>query len=145
MFATSDGGHCNIAYPPELPMTSVDSIHHVAIGVTDLARARRFYSEVLGLEEMPRPAFDFAGAWFRVGRQQIHLIVRPAEPRPDRRVETRDDHIALRVRSYRETVEYLRTLGLPFEARPHNKTSRPQIYIVDPDGHTIELNAEELD
>jgi glyoxylase I family protein len=128
-------------------MMTVESIHHVAIGVADVIRSRRFYATVLGLEEIPRPAFDFDGAWFRVGEQHIHLIVqRPTEmPHGSAGLRTRGDHIALRVQSYRGTLEHLRSLGMPFEERPHNKTPWPQIYIADPDGHTIELNAERLD
>jgi catechol 2,3-dioxygenase-like lactoylglutathione lyase family enzyme len=39
-------------------------LDHIQINVTDLARAKRFYGEVLDLEEAPRPeSFDFAGAW----------------------------------------------------------------------------------
>jgi hypothetical protein len=34
---------------------------------------------------------------------------------------------------------------VPFEGRPRNQTPWPQIYLADPDGHTIELNAERLD
>ena len=127
-------------------MTTVESLHHVGIAVTDLVRSRHFYATVLCLEEIPRPDFDFDGAWFRVGEQQIHLIVqRQAEMPREHGLRTRGDHIALRVGSYRRTLEHLRTLGVPFEARPHNKTPWPQIYLADPDGHTIELNAERLD
>jgi glyoxylase I family protein len=126
---------------------TVESIQHVALGVADLARARDFYIAVLGLDEIPRPAFDFDGAWFRVGEQQIHLIVegRTETRRDTSGFHTRGDHVALRVRSYRQTLDHLRSLAVPFEERPHNKTPWPQIYIVDPDGHTIELNAERLD
>jgi catechol 2,3-dioxygenase-like lactoylglutathione lyase family enzyme len=59
-------------------MLDIAGIHHVSINVTDLGRARRFYSEVLGLEEIARPAFDFDGAWYRLGDRQLHLIVHPA-------------------------------------------------------------------
>ena len=127
-------------------MTTVESLHHVGIAVTDLARSRHFYTAVLCLEEIPRPDFDFDGAWFRVGDQQIHLIVQRRTEMPwEDGIRTRGDHIALRVRSYRSTLEHLRSLGVPFEGRPHNKTPWPQIYVADPDGHTIELNAERLD
>jgi len=127
-------------------MTTVESIHHVGIAVADLVRSRQFYTTVLCLEEIPRPDFDFDGAWFRVGDQHIHLIVqRRTELSRDDGLRTRGDHIALRVRSYRSTLEHLRSLGVPFEGRPHNKTPWPQIYLADPDGHTIELNAERLD
>ena len=126
--------------------TTVDSIHHVGIAVADLDRSRHFYTTVLCLEEIPRPDFDFDGAWFRVGEQHIHLIVvRVTEMQQQQGgLRTRGDHVALRVRSYREAVEHLRSHGVTFEERPHNKTPWPQIYLADPDGHTIELNAERL-
>src|SRR3712207_7383782 len=45
---------------------TVQRIEHVAVVVTDVARAKRFYGEVLGLTEAPRPeSFDFPGAWYR--------------------------------------------------------------------------------
>jgi len=102
---------------------------------------------VLGLEEIARPAFDFDGAWFRAGPQQIHLIVTPAAdaaPRPGS-PETRGHHLALRVRSYRDTLDHLRALGVPSIDRPRNKTPWPQIYISDPDGNVVELSADVLD
>jgi glyoxylase I family protein len=36
---------------------------HVSITVTDVAKAREFYSGLLGLQEIARPAFDFPGIW----------------------------------------------------------------------------------
>jgi len=104
-------------------MTTVESLHHVGIAVTDLVRSRHFYTTVLCLEEIPRPDFDFDGAWFRVGDQQIHLIVQRRTEMPwEDDIRTRGNHIALRVRSYRGTREHLQSLGVPFEGRPHNKT-----------------------
>jgi catechol 2,3-dioxygenase-like lactoylglutathione lyase family enzyme len=36
--------------------------------------ARRFYADVIGLEEIERPAtMGGAGAWFRTGSQQLHV------------------------------------------------------------------------
>ncbi len=45
-------------------MLEFETLHHVAISVGDLARAKRFYGEILGLEEIARPNFPFAGAWY---------------------------------------------------------------------------------
>jgi len=45
----------------------INSLHHVSLTVTDLERSRRFYREVLGLQEIARPAFNFPGAWFQLG------------------------------------------------------------------------------
>ena len=47
-------------------MIIVASLHHISVVVTDLARAKAFYSEVLGLRELSRPAFDFGGAWYEL-------------------------------------------------------------------------------
>ena len=41
--------------------------HHVALTVTDMARATWFYGEVLGLKPVQRPPFDFGGAWYQLG------------------------------------------------------------------------------
>src|SRR5918992_5035740 len=50
-------------------------IQHVGLVVSDLERSRRFYGETLGLEEIPRPPnFTFAGTWFRLGDEEIHLL-----------------------------------------------------------------------
>jgi glyoxylase I family protein len=126
---------------------AIESIQHVSVSVTDLTRARRFYTEVLGLSEIPRPDFDFAGAWFGIGDQQIHLIVHPGARtlRGTTEIGTRDGHVALRVRSYHETLEHLRAHAIPCLERPHNKTPWAQIYVTDPDGNVVELNADRVD
>ena len=50
-------------------------LQHVGLVVSDLERSRRFYADALGLEEVPRPPnFTFAGAWFRFGEHEIHLL-----------------------------------------------------------------------
>jgi len=56
-------------------MLEFETLHHVAISVSDLARAKRFYGEILGLEEIARPNFPFAGAWYRIVDRELHLIV----------------------------------------------------------------------
>ena len=47
-------------------MIVVASLHHISVVVTDLARAKAFYGEVLGLRELSRPAFEFGGAWYEL-------------------------------------------------------------------------------
>ena len=54
----------------------VRGIQHCALVVADLERSRGFYGEVLGLTEIERPkSFGFAGAWFKAGTDEVHLIV----------------------------------------------------------------------
>lgn len=132
----------------------ITGLHHVSLAVTDLERSRAFYRDVLGLEEMARPPFDFPGVWFRVGHGQLHLIAH-AQPTLRRGgIDSRDVHFALRVDSYRRAVEALRARGYAADAtderrriqeKPRGRAGFPQIFLLDPDRHVIELNAERLD
>jgi catechol 2,3-dioxygenase-like lactoylglutathione lyase family enzyme len=46
---------------------TIKALNHVAIYVADVEKSIQFYQNILGLEELARPAFDFPGAWFRLG------------------------------------------------------------------------------
>ncbi len=46
---------------------------------------------------------------------------------------------------HRDTRAHLETAGVAYHDRPRNRTDRPQIFLSDPDGNLIELNAERLD
>jgi catechol 2,3-dioxygenase-like lactoylglutathione lyase family enzyme len=58
---------------------SIQGIAHVQVAITagDEDRARAFYSGLLGLAEVPKPATlaDRGGCWFACGPQQIHCGV----------------------------------------------------------------------
>ena len=136
----------------------IAAIHHVSLPVRDLELSTRFYREILGLEQIERPPFDFPGAWFAVagGAQQLHLIVHDgATFRGEKAINTRDGHFAVRVASYRRAVEFLQSKGyaegkdrmdlLSLRLQPRATAGFPQIYILDPDRHVIEINAEILD
>ena len=57
--------------------SSVLGINHVQVGAPpgSEAAARRFYSELLGLAEIAKPAnlAGRGGAWFQAGSNQIHI------------------------------------------------------------------------
>jgi catechol 2,3-dioxygenase-like lactoylglutathione lyase family enzyme len=127
-----------------MPAVDVETLHHVALCVTDLERAKRFYGEVLGLEELERPPFDFQGAWYALGDRQLHLIVHtsPRTLRGTTEVDSRDGHLALRVADYDETLKHLRANGVEVLERRTNVTPWSQLYVTDPDGNVIELNVE---
>ncbi len=135
----------------------IEAIHHVSLTASDLERSRRFYREIVGLDEIARPNFPFPGAWFGVGaNQQLHLIVNSnATFRGDKGIDTRDVHFAVRTPSFRKALEFLRSKGYREDAgemdlqkmvvNPKGTAGFPQIYILDPDRHVIEINAEKLD
>lgn len=133
-------------------------LHHILIGVDDLERSRSFYRDVLELKEIDRPPFNFPGLWLQIGdaEQHLHIIVgMGALQRTGRPNNPQDVHFALRVKSYRETIDWLHKKGfredLPADSlrslipRPNSITGHPQIYILDPDRNIIEFNCESLD
>ena len=82
-------------------------LHHVLLAVDDLERARQFYTNVLEMQEIDRPAFAYPGIWYQIGdgQQQLHLLVRSdATLRRDKWVDFDDIHFALRVENYRDTL-----------------------------------------
>src|SRR5436305_14463833 len=71
------------------------------------AEARRFYGELLGLEELPKPPAlqGRGGAWFRLGAQQLHIGV------DERFVPARKAHPALSVADLDRLAERLAAAG----------------------------------
>ncbi|MBA4064488.1 MAG: bleomycin resistance protein [Isosphaera sp.] len=110
------------------------SLDHCSVLVTDLAAARRFYRDVLGLPEIPKPkTFDFVALWFDLGGgQTLHLL---QKPQPDT-VSPR--HFALRVADARAMREHFRRHGVETqETGPIPHCDR--FFVRDPDGNRIEL------
>ncbi len=114
----------------------ISKLLHAALLVSDLARARAFYQDVLGLREKARHGFDFEGAWYDLGENELHLMVvadplPPAEQRP-----RRDFHVALLVDDYEAAKAHLTKLGIPFR---EGRRGLAQLFVRDPDGNLIEL------
>ena len=112
-------------------------LNHVAIYVTDVARSSDFYREVLKLESMPRPAFTFPGAWFRLGTaQELHLIANHGAPffrNHDK------NHFALKVDDLDAWEKHLKKAGANFAPKKQRPDGAWQVFLSDPDGHMIEL------
>ncbi len=126
-------------------MIEIQQIHHVSLAVTDLEKSKKFYKDVLCLEEIKRPAFDFPGAWFQVGSQQLHLIVYPsaATLRGTRELTSKEGHFAFRVASYDDTLKWLNEMNVEVLENPTSRSGFAQIFVSDPDGNLIELNTEQ--
>lgn len=112
-------------------------LNHVAIHVADVARSCEFYANVLKLEPMARPAFDFPGAWFRLGAaQELHIIGGRTEPVVSKH---RGNHFALRADNLEAWREHLNGFGAIIRGPVKRPDGATQIFVQDPDGHVIEL------
>jgi len=115
----------------------IHELNHVAIHVADVERSCEFYRGVLQLEQIPRPAFDFPGAWFRLGAsQELHLIGRRDEPVLPR---SRNNHFALRVDNIAAWEQHLEAIRAEFRPKKQRPDGAWQVFLSDPDGHFIEL------
>ena len=112
-------------------------LNHVALHVADVGRSCEFYERVLELQPIPRPAFDFPGAWFQLGAtQELHLIGERKEPVYS---GNRGNHYALLIDDMDAWEAHLRNLGQEYRKRRTRPDGAFQIYVTDPDGHSIEL------
>lgn len=126
--------------------TGVKTLDHVTLVVGDLERSRRFYVNVLGMEEVDRPAFSFPGAWFEADGRQIHLILEHAESGPagmsvdEQTTATRTHHFAFEIEDAEKALEILDAAGVKVLVRSKKRPDGAiQIFVEDPDGHIVEL------
>jgi lactoylglutathione lyase len=112
-------------------------LNHVALHVADVERSAAFYRDVLQLEPMPRPAFSFPGAWFRIGPdQELHLIGKRTQEVIS---HNRGNHFALLVDDFDAWERYLTERQVKFAPRRTRPDGALQLYVIDPDGHYVEL------
>jgi catechol 2,3-dioxygenase-like lactoylglutathione lyase family enzyme len=124
-------------------MSLFKQVSHVSITVTDVQKARDFYTGVLGFQEIPRPAFDFPGIWYSLGGDlQLHIILNDQLVRPAVERETivaRYAHFALWTDDCDETAAKLVALGLPNRDVISGPTGLRQIFVKDTDGNMVEF------
>jgi lactoylglutathione lyase len=116
---------------------NIRELNHIALHVADVDVSSQFYATTLMLEQLPRPAFDFPGQWFRLGAtQELHLIGDRSE---DVRSHHRGTHIALAVDDLDAWDAHLDKHGVTRVPRKTRPDGVQQTFIIDPDGHWIEL------
>ena len=124
----------------------VKTIDHITIVVRDLEQSSRFYTDVLGMNEVERPNFEFPGQWFQAGSTQIHMNVQGEEagqaglPPLGAKSLARGFHFAFEVDHCDAAAERLKELGVPIVMGPRSRPDGArQLYIYDPDGHLVEI------
>ncbi|MDX1636438.1 MAG: VOC family protein [Balneolaceae bacterium] len=118
---------------------------HILV-VSDLARSRRFYTEILGADLYREYGgdsivFNFCGSWL--------LIVTgsgPTEDKPDTRFEapqgsrTVSHAMTIRVPDCQQAYEILTYRGANFITPPYDRGGEIRCFFTDPDGHLFEIS-----
>jgi catechol 2,3-dioxygenase-like lactoylglutathione lyase family enzyme len=126
----------------------ITGLQHMGLVVEDLEASRRFYGEILGMREVPRPSsFTFGGAWFRAGTDEIHLILKsdttqldPPQSAGAGFASGLATHLAFEVADFEAELRRLADLGVTPDAGPLRRGDGVvQAYLRDPDGYVVEL------
>lgn len=116
----------------------VKNINHVTLIVDNLEKSRDFYTNVLGLEELPAFKFDYPVQFYKINdRQQLHLT------------EWKDavsfrGHLCIEIDDFNEAFRKFKNLGV-IDTQPWGKVRRiagdaMQMFIRDPAGNLIEVS-----
>lgn len=127
------------------------SIHEgIPVASERLDACVKFYSEVLGLIEIPRPkALDELGrgAWLTDAdaRVQFHLIANDEalKPSPDAGIQPAGRHTAWLIGDADDFRTRMNTLGVEFK-EIGSLIGEPQFFVLDPEGHTWEFQAKNI-
>ena len=126
----------------------IREIDHVVVRVSDVDRALHFYCDVLGCVA-ERKREDLGLYQLRAGRSLIDIvdvnreIGKKGGPAPGRKGHNMD-HFCVRVDPFdepaiREHLEKHKVEASPTETRYGAEGTGPSIYLLDPEGNTVEL------
>lgn len=121
-------------------------LFHTGLSTADLGSSVRFYTEVLGMVQVPRPPFDFPGAWLapaQAGAEAtIHLYAGDAAREPDGSVLTGSgaiDHLSIVCDGYSAFRAQFERFDLPYRENLVPGTPLWQLFVYDPNGVQLEL------
>ena len=120
---------------------NVTRFHHVSVNSngTPVDEMVRFYREVLGLGDQPRPEIPgVPGHWHTVGDQELHLVGAPALGAG---IDPTGHHYCVAVDDLAAAIAELEAADIEY-ARAMQGDNTVQIWITDPAGNTIELQQE---
>jgi glyoxylase I family protein len=126
-------------------MIKVQGIDHVALSVTQLHRALKFYTEVLGLKESQREHQKPGSEIFLDCGSSLVGLIQAEEMQPAHLLQGKGiggDHFAFRVKSedFDKIVAELkeRDVHIHFSKKRDRSWS---VYFEDPDGNKLEMTA----
>ena len=116
------------------------SHYNLRVPAAAVEELRRFYCDVLGLTQGPRPPLASHGHWLYAGAQDVlHLSqMRPGEQRDGGAVNA-FDHAAFRCSDRAAHERRLQQAGVPFRV-VQLEDGTVQVFLRDPAGNGVELN-----
>ena len=122
---------------------SVGLLDHYNVSTRKLPETVKFYEDVLGFKNGPRPPFNFPGAWLYSGAQPVlHLNDISGTDRQQRPDSGVIDHVAFGSRGFEATRKHLTSKGIDHRVNQVPNSTRWQIFLKDPNNVEIELNFE---
>ena len=124
----------------------LNSVHHIAIIVSDIEKASEFYIKKLGFEAIRENYRKERDDWKLDLRVDEHTELEIfAEKNPPKRVNRPEAcglrHLAFRVASVEETVKELDEIGIECEPiRTDTYTGEKMTFFFDPDGLPLEIH-----
>jgi lactoylglutathione lyase len=117
-------------------------LEYTGIRVRDLDRARRFYTEGLGLRSIRKGRMAAGGVWEELEDPESHVLLElnlyPDQP-PFREGDELD-HLGFRVRGLDALVERLVAMGARVRIPVFEDGGVRIVFLSDPDGIWLELN-----
>lgn len=119
---------------------SIIGCNHLAICVDDLAKAKSFYGDTLGLEELERPEFvakNFSSAWYLLGNAELHVVEDAAQTKPG---SPAGPHFAVSTDRFTEFVAALADTDTDIVFGPgKGMDGIDRLVVKDPAGNVIEI------
>ena len=117
----------------------ITGCHHLAVCVRDVAEARRFWGDALGLPELERPEAiaHIPGVWFQFGGSELHVIQNDAVLPVEGPLAP---HVAFHTDGFEATCERLEAAGVAFDFGPGRGPDDVLRAVVrDPSGNVVEI------
>lgn len=141
------GEVCIDEMKPKLPLAS---FNHIAREVLCLEKTMKFYCEILGFQQIPRPPFEAVGVWLIGYGLSLHLV--QTKYRKERallqqqRIKhfaksfPRVDHIAFITQDLDAIRKVLEKQNIYYRHDKVEVAGIEQIFLFDPDGNVIEVS-----
>ena len=121
----------------------VNALDHLVLTVTDMEKTIRFYTKILGMEEVTF-GNSFKALAFGDQKINLHEYGNEFEPKAAKPCPGSADLCFISATPIQEWQTFLSSNGIPIEEGPVKRTGARgtihSIYIRDPDGNLIEIS-----